>query len=451
MKNKKEFRAVIHLGSTAVHTVVGYFSHSNKTLKIIAVGNAPTKAFFGGKIHDREKLLQAIELSTRQAMDMAGLELYDVGLSFATAYIASANGHSKGILTNRRSVNEVGAVVTAQNVSQLLSQLEVGVKDLNHTLMQLQVQMMVIDPQGTDNKPYTIKNAIGLRTHELSIYYHAIGVPMPYYEQMKELFLSKQFGIYPSMFAGVSGAEYALTDEEKQNGTCFVDIGMGTTDVCVYKSGFLIFSHCIDTGGDDLTREIAEWLDVSYAEAESIKCQYGHADASVRSKAHFENLRRRNNNHVNQYISFNSFELAMLIERFYLQLFNKIHTRVLEHPQLDCVIKYDMVLAGGGAKMAGLDALLRKKFNISTRQMTLNQNIAACKEHLSEDKNFLAVKTSIQNNEFYNAIGALLYQNNSQHLFDEEVRYPTTATPPTGFFGRVLSLEQKVQKFKAWM
>lgn len=450
MRSKKEFRAVIHIGSTAVHTVVGYFSHSNKTLKIVAVGNAPTTAFFGGKIHDREKLLQAIELSTRQAMDMAGLELYDVGLSFATAYIASANGYSKGVLTNRHNANEAGAVVTAQKVSQLLSELETDVKNLKHTLMQLQIQMMVIDPQGTDNKPYTIKNAIGLRTHELSIYYHAIGVPKPYYEQMKELFLSKQFGIYPPMFAGVSGAEYALTDEEKQNGTCFVDIGVGTTDVCVYKSGFLIFTHCIDMGGDALTREIADWLKVSYTEAETIKCQYGQADPTVCSKAHFENLRRRGN-HANQHISFNSFELAALIERFYLQLFNQIHARVLEHPQLDCVIKYDVVLAGGGAKMAGLDALLRKKLNISTRQMTLNQNIAACKEHLSEDKNFLAVNTSIQNNEFYNAIGALLYQNNSQHLFDEEVRYPATATPQTGFFGRVLSLEQKVQKFKAWM
>ena len=70
-------QAVIHISSTAVCTVVGYFETKGleKHLRLSAVGLAHTDAFFGGRVDHREYLLSAIHKSVREASDMAGLQI----------------------------------------------------------------------------------------------------------------------------------------------------------------------------------------------------------------------------------------------------------------------------------------------------------------------------------------------------------------------------------------
>ena len=70
-----DIHAVIHLSSTAVYTIVGYFDVHHKKTQVMGLGIAKTDAFFGGQIINREHLLSAIYKSVREAIDMAGVVL----------------------------------------------------------------------------------------------------------------------------------------------------------------------------------------------------------------------------------------------------------------------------------------------------------------------------------------------------------------------------------------
>ena len=55
------------------------------------------------------------------------------------------------------------------------------------------------------------------------------------------------------------------------NTTLVVDIGAGTMEINVFKEGILRFSRCLETGGNDMTRMIADEMHISLRDAESLK------------------------------------------------------------------------------------------------------------------------------------------------------------------------------------
>jgi len=66
---------------------------------------------------------------------------------------------------------------------------------------------------------------------------------------------------------------------EDQN-TLLVDIGAGKTEINIFNKYVLRFSRCLETGGLDMTRAIADQMGVSLPEAESLKQKQGLSSAS---------------------------------------------------------------------------------------------------------------------------------------------------------------------------
>jgi cell division protein FtsA len=72
-------------------------------------------------------------------------------------------------------------------------------------------------------------------------------------------------------FAGLASAVSTLNDTEKELGVVMVDIGGGTTSLCVYVDGALSHSAVIPVGAKNVTNDIAIGLRVSLDSAELIK------------------------------------------------------------------------------------------------------------------------------------------------------------------------------------
>ncbi|MCK9419928.1 MAG: type IV pilus assembly protein PilM [Nitrospirae bacterium] len=53
--------------------------------------------------------------------------------------------------------------------------------------------------------------------------------------------------------------------------TLVVDLGAGKTEVTIFKGGDLRFSRCVESGGLDMTRAVAEALNIGFQEAEDKK------------------------------------------------------------------------------------------------------------------------------------------------------------------------------------
>lgn len=439
-----QIRAVVHLSSTAVQTVVGYVDAHDKKLKIMAIGHVDTDSFFGGMIVDYQKLLQALKLSVKQAADMVNLDFKDVGLSFATPAMASGQGLYRINLVDKYHPNASGRPLRADDVEETLKHIEDSYVKQRYSLIQCNTLFMVIDQDGR-----MLKNAIGMSAHTVTLAYHVHCVPHSYYQQINHLFAKSGLGIHPSLFSGVAGAEYALYPKEKEQGVCFIDIGTSCTNVCVYAQNILLFSYCFDFGGHTIDAQISKWLNsqrlnISLEEAAYLKEAYGSAFSENVEKSKVVNLKRYNQEDE---VIFYVYELCLCIEEQYCQLMNMILNQIKEK-QLTEYIHSNIVLSGGGTNMKGLDTLIEKKFNISVRKSSQNHTIGVCAKYLNDD-NIRLVKNCLKDSKFNNAIGALLYQYSEPYQRDEQLRYPKEQ--PTGLFKRVKKIKTQFDKLKNWM
>lgn len=424
MKQHSQIRAVIHLSSTAVYTAVGYFDDHHKKTKIMAVGIANTDAFFGGQIINRQHLLSAIHRSVRDAMDMAGLELFDVGLSFANAGMKSFNAVEDAYVMGDGTHHPAGQLISSEDIRSALERTKFALTGKHQSALQLCVQFVSLDGK------QLVEDAVGMRANQISIGYHMMSVPTVYYEHMVDLLHSSNLEVYPTLFDGVASAEYTLTDEEKEQGVCFIDIGAGTTSVCLYNKGILLYSQCIDVGGQLVDMDIASELRISVLEAESLKKQHGSAFAHNRPKGEFITLKKRSGGEL----TVNVYELASIIEARYQELLGRVFGGIAEAGLSD-FMESGVVLAGGASQMTDLPTLIKQTFNVNVRTITVNKSVDVCVKHLSDD-NIKLLRNHLKDAKLHSVIGALMYQFSERYRQDERHLYGETQ--PVGFFGRLL-------------
>ena len=73
------------------------------------------------------------------------------------------------------------------------------------------------------------------------------------------------------VFSGLASANAVLSDTEKELGCALIDIGAGTTDVCVYADSSIMHTSVIPLGAKNVTSDIAAGLRLSLPSAEKIK------------------------------------------------------------------------------------------------------------------------------------------------------------------------------------
>jgi cell division protein FtsA len=80
---------------------------------------------------------------------------------------------------------------------------------------------------------------------------------------------------YTFVFSPLASALSCLSEEEKDVGTFFLDMGSETTSYVCFREGQVVDAGVVPLGGEHITRDIAVGLGVSRNEAERIKTLYG--------------------------------------------------------------------------------------------------------------------------------------------------------------------------------
>lgn len=404
-----DIHAVIHLSSTAVYTVVGYFDAYHKKVRVMGLGIATTDAFLGGQIANREHLLSAIHKSLREAIDMAGVQVSYVGLSFASPSMVGENIAKDKIITIQNPTGGMSKrIITHEDVHDVVNDIKQFLTQKNHSEVQLCQQCFWLDDK------HSAKEVVGMLASKLSACYHAISMPSTSYTQVKNLLSSHNLEVHPMFFDGVAGSEYALTNDEKQRGVCFIDIGMTMTKVCLYYEGILLYSRCLEMGGRTVDMDIASTLGLTIMEAESLKKQHGIASASQQSKSDFITLKKR---HHESELTIHLYNLANIIEARYLALLHEIFDD-MQNRGLTNFMGMGVVLAGGGADMKGLPHLIKSVFGVNVRQMTINTKVGIHTETLT-DEHIRILQAHLSDPKLHSIIGALMYYQSEQYTKDE--------------------------------
>lgn len=159
--------------------------------------------------------------------------------------------------------------------------------------------------------------------------------------------------------AMASGA-VAATSDEKDMGVAVVDIGAGTTDLCVYQGGVVRYVASIPLGSADIDADIKAVAIPPHA-VEKIKIQHGYATASAIPYENLNNVVRvlgRTNREKNKDISFR--DLSAIIECRLLDIVEFL-VEELKRSGYNTLLGAGIILTGGCSKLRGIDTLLKER------------------------------------------------------------------------------------------
>jgi cell division protein FtsA len=174
-------------------------------------------------------------------------------------------------------------------------------------------------------------------------------------------------------------------------GCCLLDIGGGTTELIVYGGGVVRHTSAVPVGGDHFTNDLAVGLRTPIPEAERIKRHHGYAASSL-------------------LLEDGAIEIASVGDRPPRTIFARMLTDIIEPRAMEllALIREDLqragllkqipagfILAGGGARLHGLDELSEQSFHLPVR--------------IAEPKGLADLPEQVAQPEYATVVGLVLY------------------------------------------
>ncbi len=258
MKNISQI-SVVDLGSSKITCVIATRGQDDTVLRVVGVSSVTSKGIRKSQIVDIEDAIDAVTESVESAERMAGLSIKDVSVSVSGIHIESQN--SKGLV----AVQNPDGEISQDDVSRVVEAAKAVPLPPQREILHVIPRFFLVDNQEG------IKDPVGMSGVRLEAEAHLVTGSSVNLKNLSKVM--SEIGVDTSgvTFAGLASSVSTLNDTEKELGVVMVDIGGGTTSLCVYLDGALSHSAVIPVGAKNITNDIAIGLRLSLDSAEIIK------------------------------------------------------------------------------------------------------------------------------------------------------------------------------------
>jgi cell division protein FtsA len=178
-------------------------------------------------------------------------------------------------------------------------------------------------------------------------------------DNLKRLLLDVNVECADAAFGGFCSALAVLSMEQRRTGSVVIDLGGGTTDFVIYKSGLVRLAGSIAVGGDHLTADLSSGLSLNRRQAEALKKEHG--SAMINRMEGDQNISLPREDAFPGKLIRASAVQAVIKARME-ETFELIAEQI-EEAGLSGMLGGGVVLTGGGASLTGVSDLARKVFN----------------------------------------------------------------------------------------
>ncbi|MDP3976164.1 MAG: cell division FtsA domain-containing protein [bacterium] len=119
-----------------------------------------------------------------------------------------------------------------------------------------------------------VKNPKGLRGEKVSIDIFNCFSPLQHFGQIQSLAVELSYHELKGVFNQSFAVCHSLLLKNALESAIVIDIGAGTTDICVISNGKLIGNRSFSMAGNSLSKRISYELSTSFEDAEAVKLSY---------------------------------------------------------------------------------------------------------------------------------------------------------------------------------
>jgi cell division protein FtsA len=347
-KDSNNLIVALEIGTSKVVAAVGELAVDG-SYRIVGLGQSESKGIKKGVVVNIDATVESIGHAIEQAGSMARCKIRNVYVGICGNHIQSFN--STGMIATKDTE------VSAADVKRVLETAKVVTVPHDQQLLHVIPQEFIIDNNDDVREP------IGMSGKRLEVRVHIATGSISAVQNVVKCV--QRNGLYVSdlVYQPFVSAEAVLTQDEKDLGVVFVDIGGGTTDVAIFSEGAVRHTAVIPIAGDQITNDVAMALHTPATEAEAIKIKYGVADHTLAHSGVFIDVPGIANQA--QHKEHQQF-LGEVIEARLEELFLMVKQVIVDSGYVN-VVPRGIVLTGGTAQLPGMTELAHRVLNKPVR------------------------------------------------------------------------------------
>ena len=398
----------IELGSSKISTIIASIQESEfesePSINIVGVASVESRGIKKGQIVDIEEATEAAIASVEAAERMAGYNLDSAYISIGGAHITSQNSHGVVAVSDPQGeidYEDVDRVIEAASAVSLPSS-----RDVVHILP----REFIVDGEAG------VRDPVGMSGIRLEVDTHLITASNSAIKNIRKAINEVGVNINGLVFSGLASSYAVLTKTEKELGCCLIDIGGGTTSICLYIDGAITYSGVIPIGAKNVTNDLAIGLRVSLDSAEKIKKYLSDSQNKSKKKDEEDELEPR----ILGVADTKKVSKKTLVEGIIRPRLNEIFTMVridLEKQGLLNKVPSGAIITGGGAETVGVSDSAKRMLSLPVR--------------VGKPKGVGGLIDDIMNPQFSTVLGLVIYGSEkepeqSSGGFAKKLRIPSS-------------------------
>ncbi len=338
----------LDVGTSKVVAIVGELGEDGG-IEVVGIGSHPSRGLKKGVVVNIESTVHSIQRAVEEAELMAGCDIHSVYTGIAGSHVRSLNSH--GIVAIRDKE------VSAGDVERVIDAAGAVAIPADQKILHILPQEFVIDNQEGIREP------IGMSGVRLEAKVHMVTGAESAAQNIVKCVQRCGLEVDDIVLEQLASSYAVLTEDEKELGSCIVDVGGGTTDIAVFLGGAIRHTAVIPIAGDQVTNDIAVSMRTPTQYAEEIKIKYACAlsqlanpDETIEVPSVGDRPPRRLARQT----------LAEIVEPRYEELFGLVSDE-LRRSGFEELIAAGIVITGGSAKMEGAVELAEEVFHMPVR------------------------------------------------------------------------------------
>jgi cell division protein FtsA len=267
--SKKSIIAVIDLGTDKCVTLVASINEETRRPQVVGVSAVKSRGMKKSAIVNLEEVSATLTESLDGAERMAGTSISEAFISVSGSHIQSQN--SKGVV----AVATPNQEINHEDVERVIEAARAVSLPNDRQIIHVVPRDFKVDSQTG------IKDPVGMTGIRLESEAHIITGLSTTLKNIRKSITDLGVDLQGFVFAGLASAITAATETEKELGVAVVDIGSGSTSVCVYVEGALEYSTSLPIGARHITQDIALGCRISLDSAEAIKLKLGGKEHEI--------------------------------------------------------------------------------------------------------------------------------------------------------------------------
>jgi len=401
--------AAVDIGTTKIVSLVGRLSDQGK-LEVLGISQTASKGVKRGVVLNIEETVNAIQTTSKDAMEQSGIKFNEVFVGIAGQHIKSVR--NRGYI-NRDSYEDE---ITRDDLQNLIDDMNKIPVDVGEEIIHVLPQNYIVDSETG------VKNPVGMFGKRLEANFHIVIGQTSSARNIGKCINRVGLDVKQLVLEPLASSAAVLTDDEKEAGVALVDIGGGTTDVAVYYDDVIRHTAVIPFGGNVITRDIKEGCAILQRQAESLKMQFGSALGDLAQEDKVVTIPGISGRDPKE-ISFKS--LAYIIQSRMEEIIDAVSYEIENSGYMD-KLSAGIVLTGGGSMLKHLNQLVKFKTGMDVRiGFPGEQMVAETSEEINQPMFSTSVGLLLKGLEYYDE----MKEEMVIHEEDEEIE---TATETEG-------------------